>query len=146
MTAALLMLFPPTLLPATGAASSTESLGFLPRIDCPTGSAPYHVAPGDRDEYGFLDLVTANWGAGGVHGRMAEPRRSRPGAAVVSAGRARPRPRRRYMCAMMLSANSLHLISVAPSICRAKSYVTRLLPMAPSMPFRIRSAASFQPR
>src|SRR5438552_2977169 len=36
-----------------------------------------------------------------------------------------------YMCAIMLSPNCEHLISVAPSIWRAKSYVTRLLPMAP---------------
>jgi hypothetical protein len=31
---------------------------------------------------------------------------------------------------MMLSAKALHLISVAPSIWRAKSYVTRFEPMA----------------
>ena len=51
-----------------------------------------------------------------------------------------------YMCAIRLSPNSEHLICVAPSICRAKSYVTRLLPMAPLRPLRIKSATSVQPR
>jgi hypothetical protein len=50
-----------------------------------------------------------------------------------------------HMCEMMLSPNSEHLISVPPSIRRAKSYVTRLLAIAPFRPFKIKSATSFQP-
>src|ERR1700756_919274 len=50
-----------------------------------------------------------------------------------------------HMCSITLSPNCEHLISVAPSIKRAKSYVTRLLVIAPLNPLRIRSAASVQP-
>lgn len=50
-----------------------------------------------------------------------------------------------YMAAMIASPNSLHLISVAPSIKRAKSYVTRLFAIAPSIPVMIKSAASVHP-
>src|SRR4029077_15873261 len=50
-----------------------------------------------------------------------------------------------HICSIMLSPNCEHLISVAPSIKRAKSYVTRLLAMAPFNPFKIKSAASVQP-
>src|SRR5512133_652689 len=52
---------------------------------------------------------------------------------------------RLYICSIILSPNTEHLISVAPSMSRAKSYVTRFEPMAPSMPLIIRSAASVQP-
>jgi len=51
-----------------------------------------------------------------------------------------------YMCSITLSPNAEHLISVAPSINRAKSYVTRLLAIAPFNPLTIKSAASVQPR
>jgi hypothetical protein len=50
-----------------------------------------------------------------------------------------------YMCSITLSPKAEHLISVAPSIRRAKSYVTRLLAIAPFKPFTIKSAASVQP-
>src|SRR4026209_1673964 len=57
----------------------------------------------------------------------------------------RPRNDRVHICSMTLSPNCEHLISVAPSIKRAKSYVTRLLSIAPLNPLRIRSAASVHP-
>jgi hypothetical protein len=67
----------------------------------------------------------------------------------TSHGRDRARPSRSsahlYMCSITLSPKAEHLISVAPSIRRAKSYVTRLLAIAPFNPFTIRSAASVQP-
>ncbi len=47
--------------------------------------------------------------------------------------------------AITASPNSLHLISVAPSIWRAKSYVTLFARMAPFMPARTLSAASDHP-
>jgi hypothetical protein len=50
-----------------------------------------------------------------------------------------------YMCSITLSPNCEHLISVAPSINRAKSYVTRLLAIAPVNPLIIRSATSVHP-
>src|SRR5262249_21595257 len=56
-----------------------------------------------------------------------------------------PQSGRDHMCSITLSPNCEHLISVAPSINRAKSYVTRLLSIAPLKPLRIRSAASVQP-
>ena len=56
------------------------------------------------------------------------------------------RSARGYMCSMMLSPNSEHLISVAPVICRAKSYVTRFEPIAPLRPLTIKSATSSQPK
>src|SRR5262249_50931954 len=56
-----------------------------------------------------------------------------------------PQSGRDHMCSITLSPNCEHLISVAPSIKRAKSYVTRLLAIAPLNPLRIRSAASVQP-
>ncbi len=46
---------------------------------------------------------------------------------------------------MVLTANSLRFLSVAPSIKRAKSYVTRLLVMTVSTPAMIASAALVQP-
>lgn len=51
-----------------------------------------------------------------------------------------------YICWIMLSPNSEHLISTAPSMSRAKSYVTLRDAMAPLIPLRMRSAASPQPR
>ena len=51
----------------------------------------------------------------------------------------------RHIFAITAFANSLHLTSLAPSIKRAKSYVTVRAVMAPSMPLMIRSAASVQP-
>src|SRR6476659_1597960 len=50
-----------------------------------------------------------------------------------------------HMCLIKLTPNCEHLISVAPSIKRAKSYVTRLLSIAPLNPLRIKSAASVHP-
>src|ERR1700746_2178829 len=52
---------------------------------------------------------------------------------------------RDHICSITLSPNCEHLISVAPSIKRAKSYVPRLLAIAPLNPLRTRSAASVQP-
>jgi hypothetical protein len=43
------------------------------------------------------------------------------------------------MCLTISRANSLHLISFAPSISRAKSYVTVLAAIAFSIPWMIRS-------
>ena len=57
----------------------------------------------------------------------------------------RPLRGRDHICSITLSPNCEHLISVAPSIKRAKSYVTRLLSIAPLNPVRIKSAASVQP-
>lgn len=54
-------------------------------------------------------------------------------------------PGLRYMRSMMAVPNSLVLTSVAPSMRRAKSYVTILSAIAASMPLTIRSAASSQP-
>src|SRR5215510_8301373 len=51
-----------------------------------------------------------------------------------------------YILLMMVSPKSDVDSSVAPSMSRAKSYVTRLVEMAPSMPLTTRSAASTQPR
>ena len=52
---------------------------------------------------------------------------------------------RSHMLDHIISELRAYLISVAPSIKRAKSYVTRLLSIAPLNPLRIRSAASVQP-
>jgi hypothetical protein len=49
------------------------------------------------------------------------------------------------ICLIISLANSEHLISFAPSICRAKSYVTVLAPIVRSNPLMIRSAASCHP-
>ena len=49
------------------------------------------------------------------------------------------------ICSMMASAKALHFRSVAPSMRRSKSYVTVFAPMAPSMPWMMRSAASVHP-
>src|SRR5262249_8994072 len=51
----------------------------------------------------------------------------------------------RYMCSMMASPNSDACSSVAPSIRRAKSYVTRREAIAPSTPLMIRSDTSVHP-
>ena len=58
----------------------------------------------------------------------------------------RPNADRGYMFAMMAFPNSEHLTSLAPSIKRAKSYVTVLEAMAPVIPERSRLAASSHPR
>lgn len=50
-----------------------------------------------------------------------------------------------YIFPITALANSLHFTSFAPSMRRAKSYVTVLPPIAPSIPLMIRSAASVQP-
>src|SRR6266567_3997812 len=49
------------------------------------------------------------------------------------------------ICPIISPANSEHLISFAPSISRAKSYVTVLAAIARSKPFTIKAAASPQP-
>jgi hypothetical protein len=56
-----------------------------------------------------------------------------------------PQDVQRPMFSMIASPNWVVLTSVAPVISRAKSYVTRRLAIAPSMPSTIRSAASVQP-
>ena len=61
-------------------------------------------------------------------------------------GYPKSRPPKAYIRSMMAVPNSEHLTSCAPSIRRAKSYVTIRLPMAFSIPWIIRSAASSQPR
>src|SRR4029077_1775634 len=50
-----------------------------------------------------------------------------------------------HICSIMLSPNCEHLISVAPSIKRAKSYVTRLLSLEPLNPLSIRGTVPAQP-
>ena len=45
------------------------------------------------------------------------------------------------ICSMMASAKALHFSKVASSIRRSKSYVTVFTPMAPSMPWMMRSGA-----
>src|SRR5438270_13158328 len=57
-----------------------------------------------------------------------------------------PDDNQRYpICLIISPANSLHFTSFAPSINRAKSYVTVFAAIALSNPLRISSAASFHP-
>src|SRR5437660_11556408 len=57
----------------------------------------------------------------------------------------RPRSGRDHICSITLSPNCEHLNSIALAIRRAKSYVTRLLVIAPLNPTRMRLRAYVTP-
>ena len=134
-----------------------------PRVAAPPGAGPRVAGPLGPDQLLVTALSTRLAEAGAPPGTpvvLAAAGSSDPlaaaqveaqaelladdlGVPVVPAFAAAERPR--HMCSMTLSPNCEHLISVAPSIKRAKSYVTRLLSIAPLNPLRIRSAASVQP-
>ena len=86
---------------------------------------------------------------GGVTARCRPELADAPGVVeerVVEIEEHRPHSGTSHMWAMIALPNPEHDVSVAPSIRRWKSYVTVFAPIAPSMPFVTRSAASSQPR
>src|ERR1017187_8666759 len=134
-----------------GAASGGDDHGETALLGArgPLGRQPR--APVSRHDAALVRDAEARQQLVGVFHRLPVGRRThddaheRPDASHGAGSYLSRLFRRRHMWRMIASPKPLHFTSVAPSIWRAKSYVTVLAAIAPSMPLRTRSAASFQP-